>query len=106
MMGPGTGMRPGMMGSGMMGHGYGMGRGMRPGQGFGGRIVPWKDLSTDDVRHTLEHRLEWRGNKRLKVGEVKQADDDTIIADIVTQENSLVQRFKVDRHTGRMQQVN
>ena len=44
-------------------------------------------------------------NKRLKVGEVKEADDDTIVAEIVTQDGSLVQRLKVDRHTGQMQQV-
>ncbi len=35
-----------------------------------------------------------------KVGEVKEKDADTITADVVTKDNSLVQRFIVDRHTG------
>lgn len=99
--GPGSGYGTG---PGMMGQGYGMGYGMM-GLGFGGQGALGKDLSTDDVRHVLEHRLEWHGNERLKLGEVKEADDDTIVADIVTQDGSLVQRLKIDRHTGRMQQA-
>jgi hypothetical protein len=39
------------------------------------------------------------------VGEVKEADDDRIIADITTVDGSLVQRFEVDRHTGTMRDV-
>jgi hypothetical protein len=31
---------------------------------------------------------------------VSEKDDDTIVAEIVTQEGSLVQRLEVDRHTG------
>jgi len=45
-------------------------------------------------------------NPRLKVGEVKEKDADTITADIVTLDNSLVQRFIVDRHTGALRQDN
>ena len=41
-----------------------------------------------------------RGNPRLKVGEVKEQDADTIVADIVTKDNSVVQRFTVNRHNG------
>ena len=58
------------------------------------------NLSTDDVRKRLEGWLTWQGNPRLKVGEVKEKDADTIEADILTKDNSLVQRFAVDRHTG------
>ncbi len=125
MMGPGYGMGPGQgygmghgqgygMGPGMMGPGYGMG----PGQGYGmgpGMMGPGYsmgpaarsdlDLSADDVRARIEGNLTWRGNKRLKVGDVTETDDDTVTADIVTQDGSLVQRFKVDRHSGRMQQA-
>ena len=114
MMGPGMG-RHGMMGRGMMGPGMGrhgmtgrhgiMGHGMmRP--GFGATIFPSMHLTTDDVRHFLEHHLAMQGNPRLKVGEIKQADDDSIVADIVTAEGSLVDRFRIDRHNGRMQRVN
>jgi hypothetical protein len=86
-----------MMHHGMWGGGYGH----APGHGTSA-IEPDKDLSVDDVRGRLERSLEWHGNKRLKVGEVKEIDDDTIVAEIVTQDDSLVERFKVDRHTGSM----
>jgi hypothetical protein len=104
MMGPGM-MGPGMMGPGMMGPGM-MGPGtMGPGYGMGPAARSDQDLSADDVRARLEQSLAWHGNKRLKVGDVKEADDDSIIAEIVTQDGSLVNRFKVDRHSGQMQQV-
>ena len=101
-------MSKGMMGQGMMGHGmmhHGMmGHGMM-GQGPGMRVLPSQHLSIDDVRHFLEHRLARRGNKRLKLGEVTQTDDDTIVADVVTVDDSLVRRMQVDRHTGLMRPV-
>ena len=96
MMGP---MGPGMMGQGGMGPMHGMGRGMMGG-GAGMRVTPSRDLEAEDVRHHFRHHLEWMGNERLKVGEVKQADEDTITADIVTVVDSLVQRFQVNRRTG------
>jgi len=105
-MGPGTGygMGPGQgygMGPGMMGPGYGPGAGY----GMGPAARPDLDLSADDVRARLEGNLTWHGNKRLKVGDVTETDDDTITADIVTQDGSLAQRFKIDRHSGQMQQA-
>lgn len=116
--GPGYGMGPGsgMMSQGMMGQGHGsgpgygmgpgmMGQGFGSGQRFGDQVVLSKDLTIDDVRHFLEHRMEMHGNKRVKVGDVTETDDDTITADIVTQDGSLVQRFKIDRHSGQMQQA-
>jgi len=108
MMAPGMGTQ-GMMGPGMMGPGTGgqgmMGPGFGKGPGLDSQVVPSKDLTADDVRQLLQHRLEMHGNKRLKVGEVKQADDDKIVADITTVDGSLVQRLEVDRHTGNMQHV-
>ena len=129
-MGQGQPMQPGMMGEGMapdmmgqgvgpgmMGQGMGpgmMGQGMEPGMmgqgmgsGMGGwsrlegrRVVPTMQLSTDDVRRFLERHLTALGNERLKVGNVEAMDDDTITADIVTVDDSLVESFEVDRHTG------
>jgi hypothetical protein len=108
MMGQGMGGQ-GMMGPGMMGPGAGrqgmMGPGFGSGPGVGGPVMANKDLSADDVRHFLEHRLEMHDNKRLKVGEVKPTDDDKIVADITTVDGSLVQRLEVNRHTGQMQQI-
>lgn len=117
MMGGGYG--PGwMMGHGMMGgygpgwmHGYGPGMGgYGPGYGPGmmGGYGPGYygrqgnvNLSTDDVKNYLERMLAFRGNQRLKVGEIQEKDANTIVADIVTKDkDALVQRFVVDRRTG------
>ncbi len=131
-MGPGIGMGQGMMGGGMMGHhghhhhgmmGHGMmGQGMMghgmmgPGMMGPGMMMPGmmgpgmradadRDLSVDDVRGMVERHLAWRGNKRLKLGEVNAKDDDTFTADIVTVDDSLVQRFEIDRHSGFMRRM-
>ena len=89
-------MRSGMMGSGMMGSSM-----MRGGMGalFGSRVAPVMNRSIDDVRGYLASQLEGLNNKRLKVADIKGGDG-TITADIVTVDNSLVQRLRVDRHTG------
>ncbi len=101
-MGPGMmhgGMGPGMM-QGCMGPGM-MKGGMAPGALplFGARVTPIMHLSVEDVRGYLDLQLERLNNKRLKVGDVK-ADGGAIIADIVTVDNSLVQRLKIDPRTG------
>jgi hypothetical protein len=88
-------MQGGMMGSEMMGSGM-MGRGMNL---FGSRVRPVMNLSVDDVRGYLASQLEHLNNKRLKLGDVNSGDA-TITADIVTVDNSLVQRLKIDRHSG------
>ena len=99
----GQGMGPGMMGQGMPMQPGMMGQGMGPGmmgQMHGWRVVPMTHLSADDVRHFLEHHLEAHGSERLKVGDVDDVDQGTITAEIVTQEDSLVERLAIDRHTG------
>ena len=72
---------------------------------FGSRVRPVMNLSVDDVRGYLVMRLDRLNNKRLKFGDIK-SDDATITADIVTVDNSLVQRLRVDRHTGAIDYVN
>jgi len=90
-----------MMGQGYMGQGY-MGQGMM-GQGM---MQPLRqDLTTADVQHMLGHQLAWQGNPNIKLGPVEEKDDDTITADIVTQDGSLVQKLEIDRHTGWMHPV-
>jgi hypothetical protein len=98
MLGPGPGtkghgmmMGPGMMGPGMMGPGM-MGRGM-------GAALP-QDLSSDQVRHMLTHHLAWRGKSGLKLGKVEEVDDDTITAEILGPDGTVVDKLEVDRHTG------
>jgi hypothetical protein len=97
--GPRAGMRFGMMGGGMMGSGM-----MQAGHSgmdalFGTRVERMLNLTADDVRSYLTFRLEQLKNKRLKIGDTK-VEDGAVVADIVTVDNSLVQRLKVDRHTG------
>ena len=94
MRGWGGGPGPGMM------QGYGPGNG--PGYGPRGDLQGNQalNLTTDDVKNRMERWLAWRGNPRLKIGEVKEKDADSITADVVTKDNSLVERFIVDRHTG------
>ena len=98
---------PGIMGPGM-GHGYGMmGRGGKSGCGpgaTGGSSVD-KELGVEDVTKILEGRLAWRGNDRLKVGKVEEKDEKTIIAEIVTVDDSLVKRLEFDRRTGRHRRI-
>jgi hypothetical protein len=106
--GPGYGMMGGYgYGPGMMGYGgYGPGYMMGYGPGYGPRIGygPYGqgnlNLSIDQVRDYFARSIAASGNSRLKVGEVKEQGPDSIVADIVTQDNSLVQEFVVDRHTG------
>ena len=107
----GRGMGPGMMHGGM-GPGMVQEGGMAPGvmQGgmaalFGSHVTPMMNLSAEEVRGYLGAQLDRLDNKRLKVGDIK-ADDGTITADIVTVDNSLVQRLKVDRHTGAIEYQN
>lgn len=92
----GQGM-PGMIGPGMDG------MGMMGGQGHVMRVTPSQHLTADDVRHFFGHWLEQQGNPRLKLGKVEQVDENTIVAEIVTVDDSLVRRFKVDRHSGEVQ---
>ena len=104
MSGKGSGQQ-GTMGQGMMGPG--MMQGGMPGMGglFGSRVTPMMNLSVEDVRGYLAVQLDRLNNKRLKIGDIK-SDDGTVTADIVTIDNSLVQRLKVDRHTGAIEYQN
>jgi hypothetical protein len=111
-------MRGGMMGRGMMESMGGemncpMMRGMMQGRMadagmsslFGSRVVPKMSLSVDDVLGYLTTQIDRLGNKRLKVGKV-DADSAAITAEIVTVDNSLVQRMKVDRSSGKIEYEN
>lgn len=101
--GPGYGMMngygPGWMNRGWMGQGS-RGGWMMDGPGYNG---PSRDLklSVDDVKKYVEQLIE---NPRLKLGEVKEKDADTITAEVVTKDkDALVQKFAFNRHNGRYQ---
>ena len=79
-------------------------------RGYGPPWSPWVsggdlNLSVDAVKAGVERWVAWQGNPRLKVGEVKEKDADTITADVVTKDNSLVQRLAINRHSGLVQDV-
>ncbi|HEY9814657.1 MAG TPA: hypothetical protein V6D20_02470 [Candidatus Obscuribacterales bacterium] len=113
MMGQGYMMGPGHM----MGQGYTMDPGHMMGQGYmmppdfnrQGNFGPGtmqslrEDLDADDVRRMMEYRLRGMNNPNIKIGNIAEQDADTITAEIVTKDGSLVQRLNVDRHTGWMQ---
>jgi hypothetical protein len=106
MMGQGMqGMGSGMMGSGMMGSGTTQSSTPTSMSAlFGSRVTPMMALSVEDVRGYLGVQLDRLNNKRLKLGDIRS--DDGTTADVVTLDNSLVQRLKVDRHTGAIEYQN
>jgi hypothetical protein len=94
-----------VMGSGMMGPETMRGSTRGMGSLFGSRVVPTMNLSVDDVRGYLTAQLDRLGNKRLKIGNIN-AEGGSITAEIVTVDNSLIQRMKVDRGTGNIDYEN
>ncbi|MBS0247952.1 MAG: hypothetical protein JSR61_15160 [Proteobacteria bacterium] len=106
--GAGWMMGPGMAGCGS-GGGYGPGgmmQGYGPGMmmGYGGGYYGNQgnlNLSADQVKSYLQQMIR---NPNLKVGDVKEKDADTIVAEIVTKDKDvLVQRLVFNRHNGFMQ---
>ncbi len=89
--GPGMGMQ---YGGPMMAHG--------PRGGFFGMRGPATDrnLTADQVRTLAEARLIMRGNENLKVGEISETEDGSYLVEIVTQDDSLVQRVEISKATG------
>ena len=88
-----------MMGSGMMGSQMPMMG------GWGGMQVLRRDLTADEVKHMMEHRLAWSGNQNVKLGNVSEKEGDVIEVEITDKDGKVVQKLKVDRHTGWMQIV-
>jgi hypothetical protein len=108
----GGGMHHGMHGDGMqhrrMGHhgmhhmaGKGMMRDGMPG-GMAGHMRVRPLIDEADAAHFFKRYLERLDNDRLKLGKVETTDEDTITAEIVTVDDSLVQTFTVDRASGRV----
>jgi len=121
MMTPGHGMGPGMMGRGDYGGwycpyhgqsmgprgGYGMGPGMMgPGyQGYEPRYQQSpKPLEEKDVKAILESYLKSMRNPNLKLGKIKEKDSHFEV-EILTKENSLVDKILVDKFTGWMRSI-
>ena len=96
---------PMMGGYGMMGQMPMMGSGMMGSQmpmmgGWGGMQVLRRDLTADEVKHMMQHRLAWSGNQNVKLGNVSEKEGDVIEVEITDKDGKVVQKLKVDRHTG------
>jgi hypothetical protein len=97
-IGPSGGMEPrAMRQPGMM-----RGRGMGPALLYG---PPAEGITVERARTMLEGALAWHGNPRLKLGTVEEQNEDTIVAEILTVDDSLVQRLAIDRATGAFRRV-
>lgn len=89
------------MDCGMTGQGMGPGM-MRQGMGPGTMQPPARDLETPDVERMMSSWLAWQRNPNLKLGKIEAKDNYIIVAEIVTKDGSLVQRYEVNRQTGWM----
>jgi len=106
----GGGYGPGMMGGYGPGWGGGYGPGMMRGYGGHGPGMMYGygpgnqgdlNLTVDQVKTYLTQMIR---NPNLTVGEVKEKDADTIVAEVVTKQgSSLVQRLDFNRHNGFVQ---
>ena len=124
---------PGMMGSGMMGRGM-MGPGMTGGSMIGMDGMPMgsmmqgqhtqmgghalgpgalygmphgatTEMTPARVQTFLAHMLERHNNPRLRIGEITEAEDGNIIAEIITVDGSLVQRLSFNRYPGLFRRI-
>jgi len=98
------------MGTGMMGGGYGMGQvmmgpgyGSEPSRQFpnGGQQQPQQPIDKAQARSMVENYLQSTGNPNLKLGKLTD-DGSSFEADIVTKNNSLVDKILVDKNSGAM----
>ncbi len=115
MMGLGM-MGQGMMGGGMMegmpmgpmmrgGHGHMGGHALGPGALYGMPDGAPTEMTPARVEAFLSHLLERHGNPRLEIGEIIEAEDGSIVAEIVTVDGSLVQRLSFNRYPGLFRQI-
>ncbi len=100
------GMRSGMVGDRPMMQGH---RGMR-GQGIGpgalyGIPRDVTEMTPARVETHLSDLLERHDNPRLELGEITEAEDGSIIAEIVTIDGALVQRLAFNRYPGVVRQI-
>ncbi|MBI5043302.1 MAG: hypothetical protein HZC10_05645 [Nitrospirae bacterium] len=102
------------------GDGYGMGRGMGMmagmmgggGPGFGGPDnCPYHDLTIgaapitkDEAAAILQNHLKWTRNPNLKLGKITEKETG-FEAEIVTKDNSLVNKIFIDKETGRTKPI-
>lgn len=72
---------------------------------FGAPLDAPEEMTVDRVRALLEDQLAMLGNPRLKLGDISAADDGSIIAEILTVDDSLVQKLAFNRYPGLVRQI-
>ncbi len=72
---------------------------------FGAPLDAPEEMTVDRVRALLEDELAMLGNPRLKLGDISAADDGSIIAEILTVDDSLVQKLAFNRYPGLVRQI-
>jgi hypothetical protein len=87
---------------GMRQHGMMRNRGVGPALLYG---PPAEGITVERARAMLEGVLAWHGNPRLKLGTVEEQNEETIVAEILTVDDSLVQRLAIDRATGTFRRI-
>ena len=102
--GPGySHMGPGMMGQGSMGPGM-MGGATGPGTsgcpGMSQQLASTGPITKEQVTARVQNHLTAMGNPNLKLGTVNETPTQ-IEVEIVTKDNSLVEKIQVDKTTGR-----
>jgi hypothetical protein len=102
------GMEPELGPSGGMGPRAMRQPGMMRGHDIGPALLygpPAEGITVERARIMLEGVLAWHGNPRLKLGTVEEQNEDTILAEILTVDDSLVQRLAIDRATGTFRRI-
>ncbi|MEQ8504379.1 MAG: hypothetical protein RIB80_03570 [Rhodospirillales bacterium] len=94
----------GPQGQGMIGPGM---KSMMGPQGmYGGfhATLDW-DFDAEDIKRIVDGRLAWLGLSRLKVGDARALDKDTVEVKVVTKDRSVAAVMKIDRTTGRVKSI-
>ena len=99
-------MGPGMMGGNAMPMEQMMrGHGLGPGALYGLPQGAVPEMTPARVETFLSHLLERHGNPRLELGDISEAEDGSITAEIVTIDGSVVQRLSFNRYPGLFRQI-
>lgn len=99
----GQGQMQGHMQGKGMGQGQGMGRGGDQNHDFLTSLD--KPVTVETARAALKAHLEDEGREGFKIGKVESKDDDTIIAEIVTEDGSVFRSIAIDKATGNPSRV-
>jgi hypothetical protein len=106
-MGPGR-MSPGNEGYGMMGRGYYGRHGMGPGKMGPGYERDYrrfeKPLNKEEAKLAVEKMIEISRNPNLKTGDIED-NERFFVVEVLTQEDSLVDKVQVDKDTGLMRSI-